>query len=75
MSKTYANISQPISCETFHRRGINYNLQINSEFAMPNIGSIFNGSEIISYLDPKIWDIVTLKLKESLTLEKGLKYV
>ena len=42
---------------------------------MPNIGSVFKGSEIISYLDPKIWDIVTLKLKESLTLKKGVKYV
>ena len=75
MFKVYANISQPISCETFHRRVINYNLRINWEFAMPNIGSVFKGSEIISYLDPKIWDIVTLKLKESLTLKKGVKYV
>ena len=75
MFKAYANISQPISCETFHRRGINCNSRINSEISMPNIGSVFRGSEIVSYLDPKIWDIVTLKLKESLTLKKGVKYV
>ena len=29
--------------------------KINSEFAMPNVTSVFNGSESVSYLGPKIW--------------------
>ena len=31
---------------------------------MPNVRSVFHGSESISYLGPKIWDIVPLELKE-----------
>ena len=31
---------------------------------MPNVRSVFHGSESISYLGPKICDIVPLKLKE-----------
>ena len=44
--------------EIFHRRDINYNLRINSDFAMPNVRSASYGGESISYLGPKIWDIV-----------------
>ena len=64
MFKVYRNISLPIFSEIFHRRDINYNLRINSDFAMPNLRSVFNGSEGISYLGLKIWDIKPLELKE-----------
>ena len=64
MSKVYRNISPSISSEIFHRRDRSYNLQINSEFAMPNVRSILHESESISCLGPKIWDIVLLELKE-----------
>ena len=68
MFKVYRNISPqnipPIISKVFHQRDINYNLQINSGFAMPNVRSVFHGSESISYLGPKIWDIVALELKD-----------
>ena len=62
--KVYRNISPPIFSEIFHRHNINYNLQVNSDFAMPNVKSVFHGSESISYLGPKIWGIIPLELKE-----------
>ena len=37
---------------------------INSDFPMPNLRSVFHETESISYLGPKIWDIVPLELKE-----------
>ena len=40
----------------------------NSNFAVPNVKSVFHGSKSISYLDPKIWDIVLLELKELTSL-------
>ena len=43
---------------------------------MPNVRSVFSGSESISYLGPKIWDIVPLELKELLSVvafKKGIK--
>ena len=58
MFKVYRNISLAIFSEIFHRRDINYNLRINSDFAMPNVRSVSYGSESISCLGPKIWDIV-----------------
>ena len=43
---------------------------------MPNVKSVFHGSESITYLGPKIWDIVPLQLKELTSLnafKKGIK--
>ena len=53
MYQLYQNISPLTYSEVFHRRGINYNLPINSEFALPNVRSVFHGSESISYFKPK----------------------
>ena len=53
MYQLYQNISPLTYSEVFHRRGINYNLPINSEFALPNVRSAFHGSESISYFKPK----------------------
>ena len=72
MLKLYRNISPPIFSEIFHRRNKNFNLRISSEFAMPNVRSIFHRSESISYLGPKIWEIVPLESKK-LPARKVLK--
>ena len=43
---------------------------------MPNVGSVFHGSESILYLGPKIWDVVPLELKELTSIDafkKGIK--
>ena len=47
--KEYRNISPPIFSDIFHQRGNSYNLRINPDFAMPNVRSVFHGTEIISY--------------------------
>ena len=76
MFKVYRNISSPIFSEIFHRRDINYNLRINSNFAMPDVRFVFRGSQSISYLGPKVWDIVPLELKELTSVaafKKGFK--
>ena len=73
--KIYRNISPPIFSEIFHQLGNNYNIRINSDFAMPNVRFVFHGSESISYLGPKIWNIVPLELKESTIVAAALKKV
>ena len=35
-----------------------------SEFARRNVRSVFNGTESISFLGPKIWDILPSELKQ-----------
>ena len=61
MFKVYRNISPPIFSEIFRQLDNNYNLWINSDFAMPNVRSVFHWTESILYLGPKIWDIAPLE--------------
>ena len=68
MFKVYRSMSPPIFSELFRRRDIYHNLRSNSNFSMLNVKSAFHGSESISYLGPKIWDIVSLELKELTSL-------
>ena len=54
----------------------NYDLRYQSEFSRPLVKSVFNGTETISYLGPRIWDLVHLEIKqkESLTtFKKAIK--
>ena len=50
---------------------------MNSEFAVPNVRSVFYGSESISYvISPKVLDIALLDLKELtnvVAFKKGIK--
>ena len=64
MFKECRNISPPVLIEIFHRYDIEFNLQINSDLAIPKGRSLFHGSRSISHLVPKIWDIVPSQLKE-----------
>ena len=76
MFKVYRSMSPPIFSELFRGRDICCNLRSNSNFAAPNVKSVFHGSESISYLGSKIWDIVPLELKELTNLnasKKGIK--
>ena len=76
MFKVYRSMSPPIFGELFRRRDICYDLKSNSNFAIPSVKSVFHGSKSISYLVPKIWDIVPLELKQLTSLnafKKGIK--
>ena len=41
-----------------------YNLRQNSQFSRTRINAVYDGSESISNLGPKIWDLVPSNLKE-----------
>ena len=51
-------------------------INVNQILQCPTLRSVFHGSESISYLGPKIWDIVPLELKELTTavaFKNGIK--
>ena len=52
-----------------------YNLKQVSEFSRPMIKSVYHGTESISYLGPKIWDILSEKLKKIENLEHFKKEI
>ena len=40
-----------------------YNLRNNSEFTIPPLNSVYYGIESVSFLGPKVWDILSDKSK------------
>ena len=63
-----------IFSELFCRRDVS-GLPSNSNFAVPNVKSVFHGSKSITYLGPKIWDILPLQLKELTSLNAFKKVI
>ena len=66
--KEIKDLAPTIFSEIFPKRSVQYNLRHASEFSVPNVKSIFHGTESLSYLGPKIWDLVPEELKELLSL-------
>ena len=64
MFKVSNNYSNSLMSEIFDKRNNVYDIRNPSEFARPNVRSVFNGTESISFLGPKIWDIVPNELKQ-----------
>ena len=49
--------------EIFVKRNNACNLRKPSEFVRPKVHSVFQDKESISYLDPQIWDMIPVKMK------------
>ena len=59
MFKVKHKICPEITYDIFMERTNNqYNLRNRPDFITPHVHSVFHGTESISYLGPKIWDIV-----------------
>ena len=67
MFKVHSGLSPPIFKELFRKRTLNYKLRHPSQFTIPRIKSVYNGSESIVYLRPKIWNMVPSELKKILS--------
>ena len=65
MFRFYNGLSPPLMSNMFKLKAENsYNLRQISEFSRPIVKSAYHGTENISYLGPKIWDILPEKLKK-----------
>ena len=58
MFNVYRDISPPIVKQFFQARNNDYNLRQFSQFELPNVRSVFSGTESVLFLRPKIWNIV-----------------
>ena len=59
MHKVANGMSPEIMNEIFQlREKSHYNLRYTSEFIIPPIHSVYYGSESVSYLGPKIWELI-----------------
>ena len=59
-----SNIFPNIVAEIFRARQNNYNLTHSSFFSKPYVKTVYHGSESLSNLGPRIWDLVPSTLKE-----------
>ena len=76
MSRFYNGLSPPLMSNMFKLKAENsYNLRQVSEFSRPMVKSVYHGTESISYLGPKIWDILPEKLKNIDNLEHFKKEI
>ena len=64
MFKVYKNLSPAIIADLFHVRQNNYNLRHDSYFAIPNVKSVYHGTESMSNLGHRIWNLVPDKLNQ-----------
>ena len=62
--EVYNNIAPPILMEIFNKRNPNDQLRHTSHFSIPPVRRVYNGTQSLSFLGPKVWDIVLTELKE-----------
>ena len=70
MFKRCKGMAPQIMNEIFHiNYALNYNLRRHPEFASRAINTVHYGSESLSFLGPKIWELLPLDLKNSDSLD------
>ena len=76
MFRFYNGLSPPLMSNMFKLKAENsYNLGQISEFSRPMVKSVYHGTESISHLGPKIWDILPENLKSIDNLEHFKKEI
>ena len=73
MFKVKNNIALEIMKELFAPKMSSYDLRNNNSFKRRRVNSVWHGTESVSYLGPKIWDLVPNEIKESKSLN-ALKF-
>ena len=69
MFKVKHKLCPEITGDIFMERTNNqYNLRNRPDFITPQVHSVFHGTESISYLGPKIWDVVPEEFKHKKSL-------
>ena len=69
MFKVKHKLCPEITSDIFmERTNYHYNLRNRSDFITPQVNSVYHGTESITYLGPKIWDMVPDSIKEKKSL-------
>ena len=62
-------MSPEVPTETFVSETSLFNLRTNDTFERRQVHSVYHGTELLSFLGPKIWDILPAELKQSESLD------
>ena len=61
--QVYNNLFQTIFSELFVRNHSNYNLRSQSDFFIPEVKTVFKGSNSLRYFRPIIWNLIPKEIK------------
>ena len=67
--KFLQGLSPPLLNEAFVERNNNYSLRGNNVLTRGSVNSVRYGTETVSFLAPKIWDILPKEIKDSESLD------
>ena len=73
MFKIHRDLSPEILRQTFVSKTSSYNLRRNHAFEKRKVHSVYHGTESLSFLGPKLWDLVPVELKQSDSLLLQIK--
>ena len=62
MFKIHRGLSPEILRETFVSKTNSYNIRRNDSFKKRQVQSVYHSTELLSFLGPKMWDLVPLEL-------------
>ena len=65
MFKVFKKMPPKILNDIFIQKTANYDFLSNSFFHTPKVTSVYLGTESLSFLGPKIWNLVPLEIKQS----------
>ena len=64
MDRVNHRITPKIMCKLFNEANVPYNLRQDVSFRSYNIKTVLYGTETLSYLAPKIWNLVPFDIKD-----------
>ena len=68
--KVTQNLSNVIISNIFKKRTLTYNLRSQTDFVRDCVNTRHYGLNSLSYFAPKVWDMITLKIKNINSLQK-----
>ena len=66
--KVFTGQSQTIFSDLFERKNISYSLRSQPDFAIPQVKTVYKGSNSLRYFGPIIWSLIPKKIKSCDTL-------
>ena len=67
MYRVKHRIAPKIICELFNEANVPYNLRQDVSFRSYNVKTVLYGTETLSYLGPKIWNLVPSDIRDGVT--------
>ena len=67
MYRVKHHIAPKIICDLFNEANVPYNLRQDVSFRSYNVKTVLYGTETLSYLGPKIWNLVPSNIRDCAT--------